>query len=121
MSKGYVSEGSNAYLHLHVDKIFPWEDCIFLHCLGVTYRRDLKSASGYKLTDYGMKVKVTGYLVDYVNFELSPGDDIFVIGYFDNSVRMVEGIGVRYPILIAESIYKEDWLKYFPNKELGEK
>ena len=121
MSKGYVSEGSNCYQHLHIDKIYPMEHCTFLHCLGVTYRRDLKSACGYKLTDYRLKVKVLGYLVDFVNFELSEGDDIFVVGYFDNGLRLTDSIPIKYPVLVAECIYKEDWLKYFPNKELGEK
>lgn len=121
MVREYVAEGSNSYHYLTVEKIYKGDDIRFLHCVGKRFFRDLRNKSGYKVEPYLMRVKVLGMLVDYVDYEVSPNECIFVIGHFANSSREVNGTKVIAPILVADAIMKPDYLKYYKNKELGER
>lgn len=120
MGKGYVSEGSNIYLHLQVDNIRTYQDKRFIKCEGKIFHRDLKNTCGFRVINYGITVKVDGFLKEYVDFEINPGDNIFVVGYLEDDYYRREGFSVKFPILVAESIYKEDYLKYFPRRQFGE-
>lgn len=121
MAKGFIAEGSNCYHHLRIDKIRNFNDFRYLKCIGGRFFRDLKNPSGFRVEDYSITVRVDGYLVDYVDFELSEGDNIFVIGHLTNGNERVGETYRRYPLLIADCIYKEDFLKYFPRANIGER
>lgn len=116
----YIPEGSHSYHHLEVVDIRTYDDKRFIKCKGATFHRDLKNPSGFRVIHYGLTVKVLGYLVDYVDFELDKGDKIFVVGYPEDDFFRREGYSIKFPILTAESIYKEDYLKYFPRQQIGE-
>lgn len=122
MSKGkpLTLEGSNCYHSLKVLEIYTYNDTRYLKCEGGRFRRDLKNPSGYRITKYTIKVKVEGYLTEYVDYELTEGDNIFVVGYPADTVYKKEGIVLTYPHIVAECIFKADYLKYFPMKQVGE-
>ena len=118
MGSVFATEGSTVYLSLKVESIRNYDEVRFLKCSGATYRRDLKSPSGYRRTTFGIEVKVKDFLVEYVDFEISQGDNIFVVGYLDDDRYRRPGLTLIYPILVAEKIFKEDYLKYYPRRVL---
>lgn len=68
-----------------------------------------------------MTVRVEGYLIDYVDFEVSQGDCIFVVGHYANSIKENNGNKIVVPVLVADAIMKPDYLKYYKTNELGER
>ena len=118
----YATQGSNVYLPLTIKSIGEYEGKKYLKCSGSTYHRDLKVPSGWKVYPFKLTVKVEGFMVDYVEYELSPEDKIFVVGHLEDTTYRKDGIILHHVLLSAESIYKADYLKYFPgNLMLGEK
>ena len=121
MAKQYVAEGSNCYHYLSVDKVYSYQDYRYIVGFGKRFFRDLTKPSGYRVDDYSLRVRAEGYLADYVDYEVSPGECIFVIGHLGTSVRKRNTGVEKGVILIAEAIMKPEYLKYFKNKELGER
>lgn len=115
-----ILEGSNCYHSLKILEIRTYEDKRYLKTDGGRFRRDLKNPSGWRIVDYTLTVRVEGYLTEYVDYELSPGDNIFIVGYPVDSIYKGGDKVLRYPIVVAEAIFKADYLKYFPMKQLGE-
>lgn len=122
MAKGrpLILEGSNCYHSLKVQEVRTYEDKRYLQCRGGRFRRDLKNPSGWRVIDYDLTVRVEGFLTEYVDYEISSGDNIFVVGYPADSIYKTSDKVLRYPIVVAECIFKADYLKYFPMKNIGE-
>lgn len=118
----YATQGSNVYLPLTIKQINDYDGKKYIKCSGSTYHRDLKTPSGWKVYQFGITVKVEGFLTDYVDYELCPEDRIFVVGHLEDTTYAKNGIILRHVLLNAESIYKADYLKYFSGKlVVGEK
>ena len=115
-----ILEGSNCYHSLKVLEVRTYEDKRYLKCRGGRFRRDLKNPSGWRVIDYDLTVRVEGYLTEYVDYEIAPDDNIFVVGYPSDTIYKTSEKVLRYPVVVAECIFKADYLKYFPMKQIGE-
>lgn len=117
----YVSLGSNEYHHGTIVEMFnsnkTEKPCVVLKCKGKLMQRSTESRTGYKVIPYRFTVFCNGMLADYVNNELNLNDNIFVIGRsdmtFHNRVQRRE--------LVAECIYKEDWMNYWKSGDINPK
>lgn len=117
----YATEGSTVYLPLTIKTIGEYEGKKYILCKGTTFHRDLKSITGWRTFTYSIKVKAEGYLTEYVDYELNEGDKIFVVGHLEDTATRKDGMVLRHVLINAESIYRADYLKYYPMRELGEK
>lgn len=116
----YVSQGSNEYHHLTVKSIREQEsksgtECTILICDGKTFNRNTKSSTGHMITPYEIRVYVLGMLRNYVEAEIDIGNNIFVIGRSAVRTRKQGTSFWSQRVLEAECIYKEDWMRYYPN------
>lgn len=121
MVRFYSGEGSTFYDYLTIKKIIPYSDRTYLHCSGKRFFKDLKNPSGYKTEYYYIRVKVEGYLREYVDFELNPDDLIFIVGHLGNSKAVNNGNLEIGALIVADAIMKPTYLNYYPNREIGER
>lgn len=111
----YINQTSNEYHHLKVSWIDDYSNdlqrnYIRLRCIGKVMYRNYEAKNDYKVYQYQIYIYVNGRLMDYVKSEIQNGDNIFVIG------RTVMRKPNRYNVqrsLVAECIYKEDWLNFY--------
>ena len=113
----YINQGSTEYHHLNIKWIDDYSneinrDYVRMRCIGKNIYRSTKGKSGYVISGYNVLVYVHGRLKDYVLNELTIGDDILVVG---RSIDRKPNTYTRQRCLLAECIYREDWLKYYPN------
>lgn len=110
----YVSAGANEYHHLTLQNIRDFKDkkepFLMLECKGKIMKRKAGSITGFITIPYEIKVRVRGQLISYVENELKINDNIFVIGRSD----MFRGRSNSLRGIVAECIYREDWMTYYP-------
>lgn len=111
----YINQGANEYHHLQIkyitdrsmEIIKPW---VKLECVGKYMHYTSETKSGYKIYSYQIFVYAIGRMMDYVLAELQPKDMIFVVG------RSIDRRPNKYNKtrgLLAECIYREDWMKFY--------
>lgn len=119
MARDYVAEGSCCYHYIRVDKVYSSGE--FRYIKGYTKRffKDLTKRNGYRIDDCAVRVRVSGYLADYVDYEVIPNEVIFVVGHLGASINP-ETRDVKM-IIVADAIMKPDYLKYYKTGEIGER
>lgn len=109
----YISTGANEYHHITINDIIDYrhKDEPFLIIKGKSklLQRNTKSPSGFKIIPYSISIRVRGFLMDYVTNELKIEDNIFVVGRTD----MMYSSNISKRELVAECIYREDWMTYY--------
>lgn len=111
----YINQTSNEYHHLQVKWIDDYSNdlsrsYVRLKCTGKSMYRTVESRTGYRIYTYDVWLYVTGHLMDYVKAEIGMRDNIFVVG---RSVMRKPNKYSTQRALVAECIYKEDWLNFY--------
>lgn len=111
----YINQASNEYHHLRITEIRDRSKEIVLPfvkliCYGKYLYHTNDTRCGYRVSTYSVQVFVKGRLMDYVLSELGVNDDIFVVG---RSIDRKPNKYNKQRGLLAECIYKEDWLKFY--------
>lgn len=111
----FVATGCNVYLHIRVEKIEEYynnnlgEDVMVIKGRNVS-RQLSENYSKQVIQNVPLLIIVRGYLREYVKNEIETNDNLFVVGYLTGRFNgKTTTMAVR-----AESIYKEDFLRYFP-------
>lgn len=118
----YVGVGPNEYHHLKVRNVkyatsSNGIELAFLDCMGKTLQRSTTTQKGWLVKTYFLTCVVRDFLVAYVQSEIEEGDDIFVIGHPEPAYSQVVKTGRNETRLVADCIYKEDFLKYYSSSK----
>ena len=118
----YIGDGGNCYLHLRISKIkdiglSTGESIISLECSTKNRQRGgNRTKDDNRVFSGVVDIWVDGYLREYVVNELEEGNNIFVIASPEARQTLYNGVPMRKVKFRAECIYREDFLKYFPNE-----
>lgn len=117
----YIGDGSNCFIHMRVVRLTPvtftdGNEVIIIEGTTKQRLRNMESKDSTKMVTASIDILVTGYLKTYVENEIDSGDNLFVIAAPTSHQTAYKGVPVRRTRFKAECIYKEDFLKYFPNE-----
>ena len=117
----YIGDGGNCFIHMRVIRIThatpsDGREVIFIEGSTKQRLRNMESKDDTRIVNASIDVLVTGYLKTYVENEIDSGDNLFVIAAPTTYQTAYKGVPVKKTRFKAECIYKEDFLKYFPNE-----
>lgn len=117
----YIGDGSNCFIHMRVVRLTPvtftdGNEVIMIEGTTKQRLRNMESKDSARIVNASIDVLVTGYLKTYVENEIDSGDNLFVIAAPTTFQTAYKGVPVKKTRFKAECIYKEDFLKYFPNE-----
>lgn len=117
----YIGDGGNCFIHMRVARTRPvtfsdGNEVIFIEGSTKQKIRSGINKDDMKTTSANIDVLVTGYLKTYVENEIDSGDNLFIIASPATIQTAYNGVPVKKTRFKAECIYKEDFLKYFPNE-----
>ena len=117
----YIGDGSNCFIHMRVVRLTPvtfadGNEVIMIEGTTKQRLRNMASKDSTKIVNASIDILVTGYLKTYVENEIDSGDNLFVIAAPTTYQTAYKGVPVKRTRFKAECIYKEDFLKYFPNE-----
>lgn len=117
----YIGDGGNCFIHMRVVRLTPvtftdGNEVIMIEGTTKQRLRNMESKDDTRIVNASIDVLVTGYLKTYVENEIDSGDNLFVIAAPTTYQTAYKGVPVKRTRFKAECIYKEDFLKYFPNE-----
>lgn len=117
----YIGDGSNCFIHMRVVRLTPvtftdGNEVIMIEGTTKQRLRNMESKDDTRIAKAAIDILVTGYLKTYVENEIDSGDNLFIIAAPITYQTAYKGVPVKKTRFKAECIYKEDFLKYFPNE-----
>lgn len=117
----YIGDGGNCFIHMRVVRLTPvtftdGNEVIMIEGTTKQRLRNMASKDDTRIVNASIDILVTGYLKTYVENEIDSGDNLFVIAAPTTYQTAYKGVPVKRTRFKAECIYKEDFLKYFPNE-----
>lgn len=117
----YIGDGGNCFIHMRVVRLTPvtftdGNEVIMIEGTTKQRLRNMESKDDTRIVNASIDILVTGYLKTYVENEIDSGDNLFVIAAPTTYQTAYKGVPVKRTRFKAECIYKEDFLKYFPNE-----